>query len=77
MGVFYAYHKATALLLRALVRPRLHLHPVPNEIIPSRDTGRTIKAHVYKPTSTKQHGPVLINFCGSGFVLRTFGSDDE
>lgn len=80
MGISYINHKIIALFLRALVRPRLHLHPKPDEIvlIPSRDAGRTIKAHVYKPASTtKQPGPVLINFCGSGFVLRTFGSDDE
>ncbi|KAF3386623.1 hypothetical protein F1880_000695 [Penicillium rolfsii] len=70
-----------ALFLRGLVRPRLDLHPNPDETIyiPSRDTGRTIKAHVYKPPREKQKhpSPVLINFCGSGFVLRTFGSDDE
>lgn len=80
MGVSYIQNKAIALFLRALVRPRLHLHPKPDEtiLIPSRDAGRTIKTHVYKPKSAaKQPGPVLINFCGSGFILRTFGSDDE
>lgn len=79
MGASYTYHKAIALFLRALVRPRLNLNPKPNEtiFIPSRDDGRTIKAHVYKPTPTKQPSPVLINLCGSGFVLQTFGTDDE
>lgn len=79
MGVSYTHHKAIALFLRTLVRPRLHLHPKPNEtsFIPSRDDGRTIKVHVYTPASVKQPSPVLINFCGSGFVLPTFGTDDE
>ncbi|KAJ5389795.1 uncharacterized protein N7496_000863 [Penicillium cataractarum] len=81
MGLIYIYHKSIAIFLRGLVRYRLDLHPKPDEIIsiPSRDTGRTIKAHVYKPVGEKRKhpSPVLINFCGSGFVLRTFGSDDE
>lgn len=80
MGISYLNRKAIALFLRGLVRPKLHLHPKPDEtiLIPSRDAGRTIKGHVYKPASTpKQPGPVLINFYGSGFVLRTFGSEDE
>lgn len=48
--------------------------------IPSRDTGRTIKAHCYhsskRPT---QSGPVpvLVNFHGSGYVIPLHGSDDE
>ncbi|KAL3428858.1 Alpha/Beta hydrolase protein [Aspergillus tetrazonus] len=46
--------------------------------IPSRDTGRFIKAHFYRskcnaPAST----PLLINFHGSGFVIPFHGSDDE
>lgn len=81
MGLTYIYHKSIATFLRGLVRPRLDLHPDPDEtiFIPSRDAGRSIKAHVYRPPEENQKhpSPVLINFCGSGFVLRTFGSDDE
>lgn len=79
MGVNYACHKAIATFLRALVRPRLHLHPKPDDtiFIPARDVGRTIKAHVYKPVNAIQPTPILINFCGSGFVLPTFSNDDE
>ena len=80
MGLQYAYHKSLAMFLRALVRPRLHLNPKPDDVIfiPARESGRTIKAHVYKPsTADGNPTPVLLNFCGSGFVLRTFGNDDE
>lgn len=78
MGVQYAYHKSVATFLRALVRPRLHLNPKPDEtiLVPSRDGDRTIKTNVYGTAASKPT-PVLINFCGSGFVLRTFGNDDE
>ncbi|CAG8923617.1 unnamed protein product [Penicillium salamii] len=78
MGASYGYHKSLASFLRLLVKPRLHLDPKPDEValIPSRDDGRTIKTHIYKPTTTGPT-PVVINFCGSGFVLGTFGNDDE
>jgi acetyl esterase/lipase len=78
MGASYGYHKSLASFLRLLVKPRLHLNPKPDEVafIPSRDDGRTIKTHIYKPTMTGP-SPVVINFCGSGFVLGTFGNDDE
>ena len=78
MGASYGYHKSLATFLRLLVKPRLHLNPKPDEVafIPSRDTGRTIKTHIYKP-NTNGPSPVIINFCGSGFVLGTFGNDDE
>ncbi|KAJ5090913.1 hypothetical protein N7532_009597 [Penicillium argentinense] len=79
MGVSYVYHKALATFLRALVRPRLQFHPKPDDtiFIPARDPDRTIRVHVYKPAHATEPTPVLINFCGSIFVLRTFGSDDE
>lgn len=80
MGLQYVHHKVIATFLRGLVRPRLHLNPKPDEVvhIPSRAGGQTIKCHVYKPATEKQETtPVLVNFCGSGFVLRTFGNDDE
>lgn len=79
MGVSYAYHKVIAGFLRALVKPRLHLNPNPDDtiFIPSRDAGRTIRAQVYKSANATQPNPVLINFCGSGCVLPTYGNDDE
>lgn len=78
MGASYGYHKSLASFLRLLVKPRLHLNPKPDEValVPSRDDGRTIKTHIYNPTSPGPT-PVVINFCGSGFVLGTFGNDDE
>ncbi|KAG4441712.1 hypothetical protein IFR05_002791 [Cadophora sp. M221] len=53
--------------------------PIPDEIIriPSRDSGRGIKAHVYKAAQDKYPTPVLINFHGSGFVFPSHGDDDE
>ena len=79
MSVRYAYYKAIAVILRTLARPKLRSHPHPNEVIfiPARDEGRTIKAHIYKPAKGRDPSPVLINFCGSGFLLPTFGNDDE
>ncbi|KAI2792458.1 hypothetical protein POX_b02496 [Penicillium oxalicum] len=81
MGLTHVYHKSIATFFRAIVRPLLHLNPNPDEVIsiPSRDAGRVIKAYVYKPTGQdyKLPRPVLINFCGSGYVLPSFGSDDE
>ena len=78
MGFEYVYHKSVAAFLRALVRPRLHIHPKPDETIfvPSRDVGRTIRTNVYGTPGDKPT-PVLLNFCGSGFVLPTYGNDDE
>ncbi|KAH7094485.1 Alpha/Beta hydrolase protein [Paraphoma chrysanthemicola] len=45
--------------------------------IPSRDTGRTIKVHVYTCANPNNPVPVLINFHGSGFVIPMHGTDDE
>lgn len=45
-------------------------------LIPSHDSGREIKAHVYNPVNRKRPTPVLLNFNGSGFVLPLHGSDD-
>ncbi|KAJ5179324.1 hypothetical protein N7492_002534 [Penicillium capsulatum] len=80
MGVKYTYHKSIAIVLRALASTKIRIDAHPDEVlmIPSRDANRSIKAHVYYPTNKDEKpGPVLINFCGSGFVLRMFGTDDE
>lgn len=44
--------------------------------IPSRDAGRSIKAHVYHPANPQTPSPVLLNFHGSGFVMPLHGEDD-
>lgn len=44
--------------------------------IPSRDAGRSIKAHVYRPANAQTPSPVLLNFHGSGFIMPLHGSDD-
>lgn len=73
-------------LLATLIRLPLALKsltstsgPKPDETIqiPSRDSGRGIKAHVYKAALDKYPKPVLINFHGSGFVFPLHGDDDE
>ncbi|KAJ4313179.1 hypothetical protein N0V84_009558 [Fusarium piperis] len=55
--------------------------PKPDEVlrIPSRDEGRTIPIHVYRPDdwNATTPGPVLVNFHGSGFILHLHGADDE
>jgi len=50
----------------------------PDEVlqIPSREDGRTIKANIYKPSTSITPTPVLLNFHGSGFILPWHGSDD-
>ncbi|KAJ6112003.1 hypothetical protein N7523_008064 [Penicillium sp. IBT 18751x] len=81
MSLFtYIYQKILATLLRAIVwlagdRPRAY----PDEVrqIPSRDSGRSIKVHVYHAASTSGPSPVLLNFHGSGFLLPMHGSDHE
>ncbi|PYH43018.1 putative esterase/lipase [Aspergillus saccharolyticus JOP 1030-1] len=53
----------------------------PDEVArwPSRDEGRTIKVHIYRPPaeSAQTPTPVLVNMCGSGFILDGHGTDDE
>ncbi|KAL4906794.1 hypothetical protein BDW74DRAFT_149639 [Aspergillus multicolor] len=73
----YLYRKLVVLLLRAIVGRRSN--PKPDEIlqIQSRDSGRNIKAHVYKSDNVSEPGAVLINFHGSGFVFPFHGQDDE
>lgn len=79
----YFYHKFLAIALRALMRltigNRLKLTPDDVLRLPSRDAGRLIKAHVYRPDagSMQKPSPILLNFHGSGFVFPAHGSDDE
>lgn len=92
MGLFdslrYLRLKFLISLIRLLARIFAPLPtPKPDSVlrIPSRDTRvtkRTIKIHVYKPSteagsSGKGPHPVLINFFGSGFALRNHGLDDR
>lgn len=80
----YLLYKLFAMVFRALVRLQYRGLPTvpPDEVyqIPSRDTGRTIKAHVYRSssassTSATKPAPVLINLHGSGFLIPLHGSD--
>lgn len=80
----YCYLKTLAVLLRSIVAlgGRLSGRPVPrpHEVrhVASRDPGRTIKIHVYRPVKpTAGPSPVLVNFHGSGFLLPLHGSDEE
>jgi acetyl esterase/lipase len=79
--VTYLYQKVIAVVIRAIFRYGNPIHSTPNDVyqIKSRDLGRTIKAHVYKPrsASSPNPSPVLINFHGSGFILPMHGQDDE
>ncbi|RMZ76050.1 hypothetical protein DV737_g4997, partial [Chaetothyriales sp. CBS 132003] len=70
-------------LFRILVRLFAPIpKPKPDSVlgIPSRDSGRTIKAHIYKPsiesTGSKGPNPVLVNLFGSGLAVPLYGMDD-
>ncbi|KAL1306323.1 hypothetical protein AAFC00_005043 [Neodothiora populina] len=52
-------------------------HQDETRYVQSRETDRTIKVHVYKPSDVLEPSPVLINFHGSGFVMYMHGTDDE
>ena len=58
------------------------IEPVPKSnpdsvlAIPSRDKGRSIKAHVYRATKSKTPAPVLLNFFGGGFTMPLHGTDE-
>jgi len=84
----YLRLKVLISLIRLIVRlltPRVHGKPDTTLQIPSRDAGRTIKAHVYNhpdngesKSSGESSSPVLINFFGSGFAIPSFfGADDH
>lgn len=80
MSLFsYLYLKCFALFLRTLIRIANPVSASPDEVrhIASRDSGRTIKVHVYPAANASSPTPVLLNFHGSGFLLPAHGSDDE
>ncbi|KIM86164.1 hypothetical protein PILCRDRAFT_5214, partial [Piloderma croceum F 1598] len=86
-GWHYIYLRLMTGLMRLLVIPqkwlfRKTLHEgVLFKIIavPSRDTGRDIKVHLYQPAnrdSTKP-APVFVNWHGSGFIIPSLGENRE
>ena len=69
-----------AIFIRFVVSFGAKTSSTPDEVrhIKSRDAGRTIKIHLYRPTdSSSDPSPVLLNFHGSGFMLPFHGTDDE
>ncbi|OGM49294.1 esterase/lipase [Aspergillus bombycis] len=76
---YHLFLKPVAFLLRALAYtlvPRITPTPTTTLHIPSRDPQRTIKVHVYRPCSPeKGPHPVLLNFCGGGFIIQGHGLD--
>lgn len=76
----YARNKALATFIRFIVGRdvgTIKTHHDEVVQIPSRDPGRTIKAHLYHSRTTSKPTPVLLNWHGSGFVIPLHGSDDE
>ena len=81
--MFDLHIRIAAIVLRRVAMVGIgYPKPKPDEVIHirSRDEGRTIKAHLYKNKSGKATGEgprqLLINFCGSGFILPLYGNDD-
>jgi len=78
----YALTQVKASLARTGIRLLKGLHTSNPDIIldiPSRDEGRSIRAHVYKSaehSNSDSPKPVLINFHGSGWVLPCHGEND-
>ena len=62
--------------LTRLFGPPLKSNPDIVLAIPSRDKGRTIRAHLYRPQTNNSVPPVLVNFFGSGFAVPLHGTDD-
>ncbi|KAI0430087.1 putative carboxylesterase [Xylaria sp. FL1042] len=91
-ALHYLRLKVLVGLIRLIVRlltPRVEAKPDAVLRVPSRDVGRTIKAHIYSSSpvasttenlngASPSRAPraVLINFFGSGFALPSFGTDD-
>ncbi|KAJ5240342.1 carboxylesterase [Penicillium citrinum] len=80
----YLYLKFLVTLSRFLIKC-LTSSPCPKPDlslqIPSRDQGRTINVHVYKPSvddaGSSKPLPVLINLYGSGLAIPLHGLDDD
>lgn len=81
MGILsYVQQKAVIPVIRLVASSTTAPSPDEKLQIPSRDPGRTIPVHVYRPSAEREPGkptPVLVNFHGSGFILSLHGSDDE
>ncbi|KAK1138846.1 hypothetical protein N8T08_001717 [Aspergillus melleus] len=82
MGSEYFEKKSIVSFLRLLVRMHTPVDPHRDEVlaVPSRDPDRTIKVHLYRDpqaADTAEPAPSVVNFCGSGFTLRYFGTDDD
>ncbi|OJJ95941.1 hypothetical protein ASPACDRAFT_63944 [Aspergillus aculeatus ATCC 16872] len=86
MGLTGTSQTWAAKLLRGVGRAAMgtltRSHPDETAKWPSRDAGRTIKVHIYRPSpdtqpTTPGPSPVLISMCGSGFILAGHGTDDE
>lgn len=77
--LIYIYRKVLAVLIRAVVTRGKRISANPDDVlqITSRDAGRHLRAHLYRPATSLSPSPVLINFHGSGFLLPLHGSDDE
>jgi acetyl esterase/lipase len=74
------YNKCLATIIRSIASVECETHQDEILQVPSRDVGRSIRVHVYKPTEPappQGPTPVLINFHGSGYVIPMHGSDDE
>ncbi|KAF3391900.1 hypothetical protein DPV78_010476 [Talaromyces pinophilus] len=80
MGLFWKLRLTIIVFFLRFMHRRIEKRPQANPDfvlqIPSRDAGRTIKAHVYRPANLQTPSPVLLNFHGSGFILPLHGSDD-
>lgn len=81
--VCYLRLKLFVSFFRLLVKLFASPTPNPNSVlrIPSRDNGRTIKAHLYKPSAENAGSkgpphPTLVQFYGSGFAMRLHGADE-
>lgn len=73
------WHKLVATGIKAAYTLNGLPHPKPDGTldIPSRDSNRTIRAHIYRPQEASTPSSVLLNFHGSGYILPQHGSDDR
>lgn len=75
LGAIFA--KSVSSVIQLFVLPSLRACQDETIQIPSRDSGRTIKIHVYRSSAPSQSSSVLINFHGSGFLIPLHGSDGD